>query len=365
MEKREYEIMSVEQLRKEACNRQIGAATWRATARKSELVNALHSGYHSAPTQQTQSLPMAAAPNQLHGSTPQGTPEAKILAALKEMLPSAAIDTAHLDKIRQRIQTLENNKPRSIEIKTSNLPPVTFKTAHASLEKLIRALASKQTNQRRVNILMVGASGTGKTHGAEQAAKALALDYYAISVGPQTTMSHLMGYKDAHGTYQRTLFREAVERGGVFLFDEFDAGDASVITCINAATSNSMVAFPDGMIAVHADFVCIAAANTFGRGADRQYVGRNQLDAATMARFVTLAWDYDEKLEKSLSTNPAWLDRVHEIRKKVDEARVRVVVSTRAIMQGDAMLAAGFPQAEVEEMTIFKGLDNSTRTKIM
>jgi hypothetical protein len=32
-------------------------------------------------------------------------------------------------------------------------------------------------------------------------------------------------------------------------------------------------------------FVCIAAANTFGTGADRQYVGRNQLDESTLDRF--------------------------------------------------------------------------------
>jgi len=83
-----------------------------------------------------------------------------------------------------------------------------------------------------------------------------------------------------------------------------------------------------------------------------------------MSRFVTIDWNYDEQLEKTLSTNPAWLARVHEIRRKVDSAKVRVVVSTRAIMQGDALLAAGVPQDKVEEMVIFKGLDDSTRAKI-
>jgi hypothetical protein len=46
--------------------------------------------------------------------------------------------------------------------------------------------------------------------------------------------------------------------------------------------------------------VC-AAANTYGTGADALYVGRNQLDAATLDRFYVVEMDYDRKLEAKLA----------------------------------------------------------------
>ena len=77
--------------------------------------------------------------------------------------------------------------------------------------------------------------------------------------------------------------------GGVFLFDEIDAADANVLLVVNSALANGRMSVPsrhDQPVAKkHSEFVCIAAANTFGRGADRVYVGRNELDEATLDRF--------------------------------------------------------------------------------
>lgn len=379
-----YETMSTQDLRTEARTRPALVGAWIASATKGVLIEALKANDAGNPFVR----PVRGPQQQLVSINPApsaDTPEARILAAIKDMIPAQGIDPEALASINEAIESigrrvdvhtetlgtlasqvtdLAARTPRPLAITINNAPTVTFDTAHAKLATLIRALSVRKSNGRRINVLMVGPSGTGKTHAAEQAAEALKLPYYAISVGPQTTMSHLMGYKDAQGVYQRTLFREAVENGGVFLFDEFDSGDPCVATCINAATSNSMVPFPDGMVKVHADFVCIAAGNTYGRGADRQYVGRNQLDAATLARFAVIDWDYDTALEDAITSNVAWRERVRSIRKKADEQHIRIVVSTRAIMDGEALLAAGEAQADVEEMVIFKGIDSSTRAKI-
>jgi hypothetical protein len=52
----------------------------------------------------------------------------------------------------------------------------------------------------------------------------------------------------------------------------------------------------------HKTFRLVLAANTWGTGATRQYVGRNQLDASTLDRFclATIFVTYDESLESSL-----------------------------------------------------------------
>ena len=95
-----------------------------------------------------------------------------------------------------------------------------------------------------------------------------------------------------------TQFLDAYENGGVFLFDEIDAADPNVLLVINSALANGHLSVPSRhekpTAARHPDFICIAAANTFGHGADRQYVGRNQLDESTLDRFRigTVPMDY-------------------------------------------------------------------------
>lgn len=230
--------------------------------------------------------------------------------------------------------------------------------AHKELPKLLKLLQIKK------NVMLVGPAGSGKTHGCAQAADALGLDFYAMSVGPQTSKTDFYGYTDANGQYITTNFRRAFEHGGVFLIDEIDAGHAGVMTIINAATANEMVGFPDGMVKVHKDFRVIASGNTFGRGRDANYVGRQKMDAATKSRFVMLSWDYDEAFEQDICGNVAWAKKVQRIRKAAEAAKVMHVISPRASINGADMLAAGFSENEVLEMVVYQGLDRQNVLKI-
>jgi MoxR-like ATPase len=174
----------------------------------------------------------------------------------------------------------------------------------------------------------------------------------------------LIGFIDAGGTYHRTAFREAYEHGGVFLFDEIDASDADALTAFNAALANGHAVFPDTMVKRHPDFAAIAAGNTFGRGADRQYVGRNQLDAATLDRFQVFEIDYDNQLELAIAGNDEWARYVQKVRAAIDKEKVRHVVSPRASIIGARFLAAGMARKQVEECCIWKGLDEAQRARI-
>ena len=85
----------------------------------------------------------------------------------------------------------------------------------------------------------------------------------------------------------------------------------------------------------HPDFVCIAAANTWGRGADREYVGRNELDASTIDRFLmgTVPMDYDESLERQLCPDAQLYERLRGYRERIRQNRLERIVSTRFIAQ--------------------------------
>jgi len=255
------------------------------------------------------------------------------------------------------VSFVEEMKPQGKEITIIPLvgSPNNIGIQHQAFPKLLGVVG------QRVNVLMVGPAGSGKTVGAEKVAQALGLEYRSISVGAQTTKTEFFGYMDATGRYVKTLFRDAFEFGGVFLLDEMDAGNANVLTSINQALANGVTAFPDGMIKKHSDFVLIATANTWGQGANREYVGRNQLDAATLDRFAVIEWQYDENLEDSLVSNKEWLEEVRRVRKIVSERKIRQVISPRASIVGAKLLAAGISEDDVKEMILFKGMNETEK----
>jgi cobaltochelatase CobS len=211
----------------------------------------------------------------------------------------------------------------------------------------------------------VGPAGSGKSYAAQSIAKALGLPFYFQPVGSQTTKFDLLGYLDATGSYITTHLRQAFEFGGVFLLDEVDAGNPNVLTVINGLLENGHGSFPDRIVERHPDFVMIAAANTYGRGADRLYVGRNQIDGATLDRFDCVDWDYDEELETSLSGNADWTKKVQSIRQAVSDLKEKLIVSPRASMKGAQLLAAGFTENEVLDMVIYKGINAEVKNRIM
>lgn len=221
---------------------------------------------------------------------------------------------------------------------------------HPEFPNVLRALDSG------VNVMLVGPAGSGKTHLAEQVAKELKFEFYPQSVGPQTTKSDLIGYMDAQGKYITTPLRKAFELGGVYLLDELDAGNPGVLTILNAALSNCFMSFPDAVIQKHKDFRCIAGANTFGRGSDRKYCGRNRLDAATLNRFAVIYLDYSEELENAL-VGSALAGRMQALRKRIDSLALEVIVSTRNMLQVKALIeTGGFDYEKALELTVFAGI---------
>lgn len=286
---------------------------------------------------------------------------------------------------------LENDRgeptPKPVE-KPPVSPVITTegKIQHAYFEALLRIVKARR------NSWLCGPAGSGKTTSAHEVATLLGLRFFAKSVGPQVTESSLIGYTDANGKTVRTQLREAFEFGGVFLLDEVDAASPAVLVVINALLANSVASFPDAVVEKHADFVLIAGANTIGLGADRQYVGRQQIDAATLDRFVLLDWPYDPRIEaaaagvdvsavsRSACPSPFRFEgesgaeaRCYEYVQKVVAIRnavatfgkaVRVIVSPRASINGTALIRQGFSINDALNLCVWKGLDTDTRSKI-
>jgi MoxR-like ATPase len=285
-----------------------------------------------------------------------------IAAAIQPMLSAPKLDeNSVVSLIDARLNAFKADfRPLSREIKVT-VPDGTITSVgiqHKQFEELLAYVSQRE------NVYLVGPAASGKTQVAENVALALGLEFSSISVCAQTPVSALFGFMNAMGLYVTSEFRKRYELGGIFLCDEFDNGNANTCAALNQATSNGVCAFPDGMIKRHPDFVCIAAGNTYGTGADRQYVGRNQLDGATLDRFVFLDWDYDEDLELEISPDRTWTQYVQSVRKAVRTLKVRHIVSMRASIKGGKMLAAGQPLSRIKQTILWKGLSLEEISKI-
>lgn len=278
------------------------------------------------------------------------------LEAIKAELAEKALTSTDIEEIVKA--TLSTVKAPITVVDT------TGKETNAGLQhSIFPSLLKLAAN--RMDTFIVGPAGSGKTFICHAIAKALDIPFYTLNVGAQTTQSNLLGYMSASGAYVPTMLRTAYENGGLFLLDEIDAGNANVLTCINAMLANGEAGFPDGMIKRHKDFIFFCAGNTYGRGADKVYVGRNQLDGASLDRFTQINMDYDENLEMALSSNEEWTRKVQAIRNIVFDLKEKIVISPRASIKGATLLQAGFSLAETLDMVIFKGINNEVKQRIL
>jgi cobaltochelatase CobS len=319
---------------------------------------------------QSQGIPMPA-------PKPQSSTQGAIDALVQQIAQQAASEACNEDRVRQIAQEeIAKAAPRGdgtvpareIVLKRHELPDVRIDGAHPLFEKVLRLCSVG------LNVMLVGPAGCGKTHLAGQIAKALNVPFNSLSYSAGASESWLLGRLLPTGEqgkfeYQSSVFCQNYERPSVFLHDEIDAGDANMLLTLNAATANGAFDNPVSGTRLHRhpQAVQIAAANTFGNGAGSQYVGRSQLDAATLDRWYIVTMTYDPAFEASLCGMPykaatpfqaadapspdeirhfgEWVAR---IRASAESAKLRRVVSTRMLQKALLARSAGIPQSEIK-----------------
>lgn len=281
---------------------------------------------------------------------------------------------AKIKRLEKRLDELENREPattrKEIHVKRPNGDTGTVEgSVHPAFEPVL------ELANARKHIFLPGPSGCGKSHMARQVAEALGLRFGSISCSAGMSESQLLGRMVPHGEagqfeFLGTEFLDCYENGGVFLFDEIDAADSNVLLVVNSALANGHLSVPsrhgNPVAKRHPDFVCIAAANTFGHGADRQYVGRNELDESTLDRFRigTVPMDYDVELERQLCPQPELLERMLAYRQRVADNSLERIVSTRFICEAFDMVSRWGWTFEQVEAKLFSGWRDDEIAKV-
>lgn len=264
------------------------------------------------------------------------------------------------DKVQKMIDAaIAAVRPDHFIVERAELPDMKIEgVAHKQLQDII------DLTSQRVNVLMIGPAGCGKTFLAEQLANVMGLRFGSCSLTAGASESHLTGRLIPIGDHGRFMyvaaeFVEYYENGGVFLLDEVDAADPNMLLVINQAIANGRLPLPNRVVVdangkpdlskayavKHPDFICMAAANTYGTGENRQYVGRNQLDDASLDRFRMgqVEMDYDREIERALVESTELLDAVWKVRDTINaNASMRRIASTRFLLDAQKMMAQGW-----------------------
>jgi MoxR-like ATPase len=274
------------------------------------------------------------------GSTARKTPESGPAEAPQELpfpdQPTPAEDKPTRKAARpEPTETAEKPEPTPEPESTEPQPdPTPAEKGKAAQE--LRALIEAGIR----NIWMYGPAGCGKTTIAKQAAEAMEIPCTILSCNAGTSPAEIVGFK--YPEPRPSPVSRAISQPGIIVLDEMPMLDPSVAAVANALLANGEMETSTGHATRNPDCIIIACANTTGHGADRVYIGNNQLDGATLDRFTggLMSVDYDRDYEsENYDTDVCrWVWHLREV---ADRAKLRRIISTRAIIAGHALKRAG------------------------
>lgn len=287
-------------------------------------------------------------------TTPAATPEqqAAVQALLNTFGITAGVDA---DAVRRIVdERLASVEPTKVEYHIKRIDGESVKVKGYVRPEMPKVLTRISAG---VNILLVGPAGCGKTHLAEQVAESLGRPFAAVSctagMSESAFKGRLLPVDNGNFRYVESDFVRLYRNGGVFLIDECDALDGNVALTLNNALANSkgftndLIIDGNTFVPRHPDFVCIAAANTFGTGANQVYAGRERLDEAFLDRFRAgrMALDYDREFERQ-AVDGRLLKWGWDVRKNINDNRIHKVLSTRFLIDSTKLIQAGSTHAE-------------------
>lgn len=331
----------------------------------------------------TEAIPVANLPeNESEAAKPQAeTPTVtvatgnKLADALAELIPTVDVEAIKREVIGGAIAAVES---RLSDVETIN-HVITFPTYNYDLPKLhhsvvpdvIRAVAAG------CHVMLIGPAGGGKSTIAEQVFAATGRTYHPMSCDPSMMRHDIFGFRDGNGNFHATpAFEAFTDENGGLLVDELDNGHPSILAGMNQMLANGSCSFGDGETHKRGEgFGVIATANTWGAGATSEYVGRNPIDAATLDRFAVKFYiDYDLKMERGLGlayatdethvTISEWVDYLQGLRRRINKAEIKKIVSPRAVIAGAKLIASGLSLTETKEWTVLAGLDKEIRAQV-
>jgi MoxR-like ATPase len=206
----------------------------------------------------------------------------------------------------------------------------------------------------RPAIALVGPAGNGKTTAAENVLQALGYTYLVVDATEYLEPADLVGsmtYDPQVGEVWRDgVVTAAFRRGAAIIINEADSLNPRAALCLQSVFQDAgpkklgryvtTTGNPDeDRVFPQGDCPVILTMNTWGDGPNRQYVGRNSLDAATKDRLTIITTGYENEDIILLSrgydaaTVTEVMDWAQKVRKVIAKEELRVMLSLRTLLR--------------------------------
>lgn len=205
----------------------------------------------------------------------------------------------------------------------------------------------------KMDMLLTGPQGTGKSRMAKEIAASLGVDFYehVFTAGMRTSaILWAAAYDPEKGSYYKlSALMEDMKKPGIILIDEVFAADPEVLLALNGLLEpgSRKLNSPCGMIERHEDNVIICTANTNGRSESRQYRGAQRADDSTLSRLVPVYIGYDENVERQLvksmvgNRSEDVIAAFTALRQALHSSSLEFDASTRQMLQVSRMIQNG------------------------
>ena len=274
------------------------------------------------------------------------------LCKVAAITPTRHAEGIDAEAVRAIFEEMAKESPAKVKAITRNASATSNDYKCADFDEICDYVADGQP------VYLYGAAGCGKSHTAEQIAKALGLDFYTQS---QILFAHdVKGYGDANGTFQETPFFKAFTRGGLFFIDEMDASAPEALVVLNTAIANRRYDFPIvGNVEAHPNFRIVAAGNTALTGADTEYTARAVQDASTINRFAFFEMQYEKNVELNVMAkgDKILYAFICDLRKAIAEANIQLCVSYRQTAALATEKAVKYGREKALKRVVFGGRD--------
>lgn len=229
--------------------------------------------------------------------------------------------------------------------------------------------------KQKINTMMVGPSGTGKTELIMLACKKLGIDCSVYDMGSMyDPTAGLLGVhrlqKGGESIFDYAKFTQDIQKPGVVLLDELSRAPVTtnniLFPCLDSRRTLPVeMAGGENMrsISVHPDCVFIATANV-----GVEYTGTMSLDRALVGRFFPLELNYmpaDEEsrvLQKRYGIDNSSANNLVAVactvRSLYDKGELSCTISTRETLQAAQLVSDGWTALESMELTylpLFEG----------
>lgn len=204
--------------------------------------------------------------------------------------------------------------------------------------------------KEKMNVLMAGPTGSGKTSLGKAYAAARRMPFFALTPGGAAEPSQIFGKdklvsKDGatHMEWVDGILTSFVRHGGVVVFDEVNFIPPAITAIAHPLLDGQRVialldhieTYEDpqdhskhGMaeiVPASPDLLVLSAYNP-------GYIGTEELNEAFKNRFtINLEWGYHEEVEQELCCSPILMGIARELRKMHDEGDIQTPVSTNRL----------------------------------